>query len=149
MDGQERDPLRVVIQTRPAAESDLDDLWRIQSACLPAVQWNVADYLRHECLVGTIEDRVAGFAVARRAAADELEILNVAVDPPFRRRGVACRLIEQLLANFHGNVYLEVRASNLGARKLYHSIGFEAVGVRNDYYDTPGESAIVMKFHSC
>jgi ribosomal-protein-alanine N-acetyltransferase len=100
-------------------------------------------------MVATIQDRLAGFAVARRTAADELEILNVAVDPPFRRRGVARRLVEQLLANFRGNVYLEVRASNVAARKLYHSLGFEAIGVRNDYYQAPGESAIVMKFHSC
>jgi ribosomal-protein-alanine N-acetyltransferase len=138
-----------VIQTRAAGESDLDDLWRIQSVSLPAVQWKVADYLRHECIVATIQDRLAGFAVARRTAADELEILNVAVDPPFRRRGVARMLVEQLLANFRGNVYLEVRVSNLAARKLYHSLGFEAIGVRNDYYEAPGESAIVMKFHSC
>ena len=149
MDGRERDPLRVVIQTRAASEPDLDELWRIQSVSLPAVQWKVADYLRHDCIVATIQDRLAGFAVARRTAADELEILNVAVDPPFRRRGVARKLIEQLLSNFRGNVYLEVRASNLAARKLYHSLGFEAIGVRSDYYDSPGESAIVMKFHSC
>ena len=149
MDGRERYPLRIVIQTRPASESDLDDLSRIQSTSLPAVQWNVADYLRFECLVATVQDRLAGFAVVRRTAADELEILNIAVDPPFRRRGVARCLMQQLLANFRGNVYLEVRQSNLAARKLYHSLGFEAIGVRNHYYDSPGESAIVMKFHSC
>ena len=138
-----------MIQTRAAGEPDLEELWRIQSVSLPAVQWKVADYLRHNCIVATIQDRVAGFAVARRTAPDELEILNVAVDPPFRRRGVARMLIGQLLANFRGNVYLEVRVSNLAARKLYHSLGFEAIGVRNCYYEAPGESAIVMKFHSC
>ena len=149
MGGRERDSLRVVIQTRPATESDLDELCRIQSASLPAVQWNVADYLRHECIVATIDDRLAGFAVARHTAADELEILNLAVHPLFRRRGVGRCLVQQLLANFRGNVFLEVRVSNFAARKLYHSLGFEAFGVRNDYYDSPGESAIVMKFHSC
>ena len=82
-----------MIQTRPASESDLDDLWRIQSVSLPAVQWKVTDYLRHECVVATIDDRLAGFAVARQTATDELEILNVAVDPPFRRRGVARCLV--------------------------------------------------------
>ena len=138
-----------MIQTRAASESDLDDLWRIQSACLPAVQWKITDYLRHECIVATIDERLAGFAVARYTAADELEILNIAVDPPLRRRGVARCLVQRLLANFRGNVYLEVRASNFAARKLYHSLGFEVVGVRPDYYDSPGESAIVMKFHSC
>ena len=138
-----------MIQIRPAAESDLDEIWRIQSTCLPAVQWKIADYLRHECRIATIDDRIAGFAVARHTSPDEIEILNLAVDPPFRRRGVARGLITELLANFRGSVYLEVRQSNIAARKLYHSMGFEAIGVRKDYYDSPGESAIVMKFHSC
>jgi len=138
-----------VIRIRPAAESDLDEIWRIQSESLPAVQWKIADYLRHECLIAMIDNQTAGFAVARHPSPEELEILNLAVDPPFRRRGVARSLITQLLANFRGNVYLEVRQSNIAARKLYHSLGFETIGVRKDYYDSPGESAIVMKFHSC
>jgi [ribosomal protein S18]-alanine N-acetyltransferase len=149
MDGRKSCTLRDVIRIRPAAEGDLDEIWRIQSACLPAVHWNVADYLNHECCLATIGDRVAGFAVARHTSPDELEILNVAVDPPFRRQGVARGLIGQLLAHFRGTVYLEVRQSNLAARKLYHSLGFEVIGVRKDYYDSPGESAIVMKFLSC
>ena len=86
------------ISIRPAAESDLDEIWRIQSASLPAVQWNVADYLRHECLVATVGDRLAGFVVARHTAPDELEILNAAVDPPLRRRGVARSLMQQLVS---------------------------------------------------
>lgn len=138
-----------MIAIRPAEESDLDEIWRIQAESLPAVRWNPADYLRHQCVVATIDERLAGFAVARHTAADELEILNVAVDPLFRRRGVARGLVGQLLANFRGTVYLEVRQSNLAARKLYHSLGFEAIGVRKDYYQSPGESAIVMKFYSC
>ena len=138
-----------MIQTRAATDSDLEEIWRIQSQALPAVQWNVSDYLRHECSVATMDNRLAGFLVARHTAPDEVEILNVAVDPPFRRRGVARCLIQQLLANFRGKAFLEVRASNLAARKLYHSLGFEAVAVRPNYYDSPAESAIVMKFHSC
>ncbi|HUJ22343.1 MAG TPA: ribosomal protein S18-alanine N-acetyltransferase [Bryobacteraceae bacterium] len=134
---------------RPATESDLDEIWRIQSASLPAVNWNPADYLRQQCLVAAWKERLAGFAVARHTGPDEMEILNVAVDPPFRRRGVARSLIQQLLAEYRGAVFLEVRQSNLPARKLYHSLGFEAVAVRQDYYDAPAESAIVMKFHSC
>lgn len=138
-----------MIRIRPAVESDLEEIWRIQTESLPAVQWNIADYLRHACLVALSDDRLAGFAVARHTSPEELEILNLAVSPPFRRRGVARSLIAELLANFRGNVYLEVRQSNFAARKLYHSLGFETIGVRKDYYDSPGESAIVMKFHSC
>ena len=134
---------------RPATEADLDEIWRIQSASGQASQWKPADYLLHECVVATVDDRLAGFAVARRTAPDEVEILNVAVDPPFHRRGVARGLIRELIGKNPGTVFLEVRQSNVAARKLYHSLGFETVAVRQDYYSQPMESAIVMKFHSC
>jgi ribosomal-protein-alanine N-acetyltransferase len=141
-----------VIAIRPAAESDLDEIWRIQSVAGHAAQWNPTDYLLHTCVVGVSEDRLAGFAVARLTTPTEpyeMEILNVAVHPGFRRRGLARRLIQRLLEGYRGAVFLEVRQSNLAARKLYHSLGFEVAGVRPDYYSSPGESAIVMKFHSC
>ncbi len=134
---------------RPAEERDLDEIWRIQSGSGEAAQWKPADYMQHMCLVACAEERIAGFAVARRVAPDEIEILNVAVDPPFRRRGAARALIQEMIGRNRGEVYLEVRQSNLAARKLYHSLGFEAIGVRQDYYSGPVESAIVMKFHSC
>jgi ribosomal-protein-alanine N-acetyltransferase len=94
-------------------------------------------------------ERIAGFAVARHTAPDELEILNVAVDPPCRRRGVARSLIQQLLANYRGTVWLEVRQSNSAARMFYNDLGFQVNAVRENYYSAPHESAIVMKFHSC
>jgi [ribosomal protein S18]-alanine N-acetyltransferase len=134
---------------RPATEADLDEIWRIQAESGHAAQWKPADYLLHECIVATAEGRLSGFAVARRTAADEIEILNVAVDPPFRRRGIGRSLIRELIGKNPGVVFLEVRQSNIAARKLYHSLGFEAAGVRQDYYSQPVESAIVMKFHSC
>jgi [ribosomal protein S18]-alanine N-acetyltransferase len=134
---------------RPATEGDLDEIWRIQAASGEAAQWKPADYLMQACLVATVDDRLAGFAVARRTAPDEIEILNVAVDPPLRRRGIGRSLLQELIGQNPGTVFLEVRQSNVPARKLYHSLGFEAAGVRQDYYGGPVESAIVMKFHSC
>jgi ribosomal-protein-alanine N-acetyltransferase len=147
-----------VISIRPAQESDLDEIWRIQAASSQAAQWNPADYLLHQCLVavesGAIGspagfERITGFAVARHTAPDELEVLNVAVDPPSRRRGVARGLIQQLLNNYRGTVWLEVRQSNAAARQLYHALGFQVNSVRENYYNAPSESAIVMKLHSC
>jgi len=138
-----------VIEIRRATESDLDEISRIQAASPEAAQWNVAGYLSYECLVAVAEDRIAGFLVARQTAPDECEILNLAVDMPLRRRGVARSLVQHWLSGRSGSVFLEVRPSNLAARKLYHSFGFEAVAVRSGYYNPPGESAIVMKFHSC
>jgi ribosomal-protein-alanine N-acetyltransferase len=134
---------------RPAAETDLEEIWRIQSEPGQAAQWKPADYMQHLCLVACVDERIAGFAVARHVAPDEIEILNVAVDPVFRRRGAARSLIQQLIGKYPVAAYLEVRQSNLAARKLYHSLGFETIAVRQDYYSAPVESAIVMKFHSC
>jgi len=134
---------------RPAAETDLDEIWRIQSGSEQAAQWTPADYVQHMCLVAIVEERLAGFVVARRVAPDEIEILNVAVNPVFRRRGAARELIRKLIGENPGTAYLEVRQSNLPARKLYHSLGFETIAIRQDYYSRPVESAIVMKFHSC
>jgi len=134
---------------RPATEADLDEIWRIQAESGQAAQWKAADYLMHECLVATVDGRLTGFAVARRTAPDEIEILNVAVDPASRRRGIGRSLIRGLIGKNPGIVFLEVRQSNIAARKLYHSLGFEVAGVRQDYYSQPMESAIVMKFHSC
>lgn len=138
-----------MITIRPAAESDLEDIWRIQSHAEQAAQWNPADYLSQLCVVAMVSGTTAGFAVARSTAPDELEILNVAVDPPFRRRGVARKLIQEVLTGHPGAVFLEVRQSNVAARKLYHSLGFETIAVRKEYYSDSGEPAIVMKFHSC
>jgi len=138
-----------MVSLRPATEADLDEIWRIQSASGQASQWKPADYLLHDCMVATVEDGLLGFAVARRTAPDEIEILNVAVDSASRRRGIGRSLVRELIGKSPGTVFLEVRQSNIAARKLYHSLGFEVAGVRQDYYSQPMESAIVMKFHSC
>ena len=147
-----------MISIRPATESDLDEIWRIQAASGQAAQWNPAEYLRYQCLVAVDSgavglpaevERITGFAVARQTAPDEMEILNVAVDPPCRRRGVARGLIQQLLNNYRGTVWLEVRQSNSAARQLYHALGFQVNSVRENYYNAPPDSAIVMKLHSC
>jgi ribosomal-protein-alanine N-acetyltransferase len=53
------------------------------------------------------------------------------------------------LRAFHGDVFLEVRESNVVAQEFYKSLGFKALSRRLGYYDLPPETAIVMKFHSC
>jgi len=139
----------VNVVTRAALPSDLDEIARIQSESPGAASWRAADYLANQCVVALSEGRVAGFIACRRTAPDESEILNLAVDPQFRRRGVARQLVEQVLEALHGALFLEVRESNHAARKLYESLGFRVIALREKYYNEPEESAIVMKFHSC
>ncbi len=80
--------------------------------------------------------------------AEEISLLNVAVDPEYRRRGVGAALVE--LAKRRGQarggrvVFLEVRASNEAALSLYSSRGFEQVGIRKGYYRSEDEDALVL-----
>jgi ribosomal-protein-alanine N-acetyltransferase len=90
-----------------------------------------------------------GFLVTRRVSADELEILNLAVAPAHRRRGVAQALLRAVLQSLEGTAFLEVRESNGAARKFYESMGFRTLGRRPGYYTDPHEAAIVMTFRSC
>jgi ribosomal-protein-alanine acetyltransferase len=134
---------------RRGAASDLDAVAVIQARCPEAAQWDVTGYLQYHLLVAVREGQVEGFLVSRLAGEDECEILNLGVDPEFRRRGLARGLVGTLVSGFRGGVYLEVRESNQAARNLYNSMGFQEVSCRQGYYDTPPEAAIVMKFHSC
>ena len=132
---------------RPATTEDLAAIAAIQSRSPEASQWDPPSYLIHDCLVAQ-ETRVLGFLVARRTAPDEREILNVAVDPGERRKGIARALLEAELGRGGNHWFLEVRESNSCAIKVYQSVGFRAVARREAYYSNPPEAAIVMKFDS-
>ena len=134
---------------RPGEPGDLDAIAAIQAASPEAAPWPPGDYLRYDLRVAVRQQRVAGFLVTRRTAEAEAEVLNLAVDPDFRRQGVARALICAFLHNFQGDVFLEVRCSNSSARGFYKSLGFQELTLRKDYYEMPPEAAIVMKFHSC
>ena len=133
---------------RPGSEHDLAEVAAIQAACPEAAQWDVRDYLRYGFLVAVCGGRIAGFAVARRLAADESELLNLAVDPRSRRRGIGRRLMAECTKKYPGTLWLEVRESHSTARKFYERLGFTECGRRADYYAEGRETAIVMNFHS-
>lgn len=127
---------------RAGTAADLERVEAIQKASPEASQWTVSDYLYYSFLVAEIDGAVAGFAVWRGVDVDEWELLNIAVDPAFRGRGVGRALIDALPA---GRVFLEVRESNAGARRLYEQCGFVAIGKRRRYYQHPAEDGIVLE----
>ena len=133
---------------RPATAGDLREIAQIQAASTEASQWAVEAYLTHRCAVATEGDTILGFLVTRPTAPAEHEILNLAVRPEARRKGVGTALLLQALTE-GGDWFLEARESNLGARRLYESLGFSIVGVRRDYYASPPESGIVMRKGKC
>lgn len=138
----------MTIDLRPGSGGDLGSIAQIQAASPEAGQWDVQEYLKYDFLVALCDGHVAGFAASRRVAEGESELLNLAVDPAFRRRGIARRLIGALTSGHPGTLWLEVRESNLGARKLYESLGFCEAGRRPGYYPDSGEAALVMNVHS-
>ena len=133
---------------REATPEDLAAIAAIQSSSPEASQWEAASYLDQDCLVAVLSGRVVGFLATRATAADEGEILNMAVEPQFRRTGIGRMLLETLLAKGRRVWFLEVRESNYGAINLYKTLGFSPAGRRENYYDEPVEAAIVMRLFS-
>lgn len=133
---------------REATLGDLPGIARVQAASPEASHWPPHEYLALRCTVAEVEGVVVGFLVTRETAPGEHEILNLAVDPQVRRRGIARSLLASELLTRGNQWYLEVRASNQAAISLYESFHFHKVGVRNNYYDSPPESAIVMRIFS-
>ena len=115
--------------------------------------WSARDF--RECvasdvvfLVAAASDGVAGYVIAQDAA-DEGEILNLAVAPGRQRGGIGRALVEQVLGALAGRgarrVFLEVREANTAARALYAALGFREVGRRPRYYRRPVEDAIILR----
>lgn len=117
--------------------------------------WNATQYRDsmasgHDCwLLRTASGDIAACCVASRLF-DEVEILDVAVAPEWRRKGVGERLLRQIIAQLPedtARMILEVRASNRAARGLYHKLGFSEDGRRKNYYpkvDGTREDALLM-----
>ncbi len=134
-------------------EGDLEEVVRIERASFPN-PWTHEQFrsgIEGDAptfgLVVRREDRIAGYAVAR-AVAGEGEILNVAVSPGERRRGLGralvVRVLEEARARGATEVHLEVRSGNRAAIGLYRSLGFRTRGRRRGYYAGTGDDAWVM-----
>ncbi len=135
-------PLRI----RGLEESDAGAVNSIQSSAQEAAQWDLSGYPRETTWIAEVAGEVAGFIAVRAVAADEHEVLNLAVAVEWRRQGVARRLLEHAMRVLPGEWFLEVRESNGAARKLYEGMGFEAVGRRRAYYRDPEEDALILKY---
>jgi ribosomal-protein-alanine acetyltransferase len=83
-----------------------------------------------------------------RNLGEEIEILDLAVDPIRRRQGHAAFLLRNFLRHASRSaskkIFLEVRPSNAAAIALYQKFGFQISGRRPNYYRNPGEAALLM-----
>jgi ribosomal-protein-alanine N-acetyltransferase len=133
--------------------ADLDQVHAIEEASLTP-PWP-EDAYRSELstnrlatyLVARVGDEIAGFG-GLWLMVDEAHVTTFAVHPRWRRRRIGERLLLALLdvalARRAREATLEVRLSNLPARRLYEKYGFRPVGIRPRYYSDNGEDALIM-----
>jgi len=129
----------------------IDDLCLIESASNP-FPWNRRMF-EQELQVGSstffvaiLDGKAIGFA-GLRIHGDFAELMNIAVDPRFRRFGVGGSILDFLISIANNEklngIFLDVRQSNVAAEKLYISRGFNNVGRRVNYYGN--EDALLME----
>ncbi|MEO8580245.1 MAG: ribosomal protein S18-alanine N-acetyltransferase [Gemmatimonadales bacterium] len=140
---------------RPALETDLNEVVLIERASF-ADPWSEESFRRlligpsaiFQVLVVPPDDAIVGYVIAY-AVEEDAELLNVAVVPNHRGRGLAGQMVDALLIELGGRgvrtAFLEVRESNGAARALYGSRGFTEIGRRTSYYRRPVEDALVMR----
>jgi len=140
---------------RPARRDDVDDIAAIERRAFsdpwsansfralfgnPIVHFAVAE--------DAVTGRILGYVVAWFVV-DEAEIANLAVSDDARRAGVGAMLLDHAIMTAERRngrvVFLEVRESNVAARALYASRGFEVAGRRSKYYRKPVEDALVLR----
>ncbi len=99
------------------------------------------------CLGAFAGERLIGYIIVSRYV-DAWHVMNIAVDPDERRRGIATQLLEALFEltaqNQQRGYTLEVRVTNAGAIDLYERLGFRRRGIRRGYYTDNREDALVM-----
>lgn len=99
-------------------------------------------------LVAKEGERVAGY-IGSQTCGDESDMMNVAVHPDFRRKGIAGSLVDTLVAELKTresrSLTLEVRASNAPAIALYEKLGFSQIGRRKNYYRNPKEDGLILR----
>lgn len=99
-------------------------------------------------LVAEEDGHVAGY-IGSQTVCEESDMMNVAVHPDFRRRGIGEALVKALETELRARgshcLTLEVRASNAPAIALYEKLGFSQAGLRKNYYRDPKEDALILR----
>ncbi len=117
--------------------------------------WSEEDFVnclrQRNCIgmVAELDDRVVGFMVYELHK-NRLHLLNFAVAPDMRRRGVGHAMVEKLVGKLsldrRNRIMLEVRETNLAAQLFFRSAGFRAISVLRDFYEDTEEDAYLMQY---
>ncbi len=137
------------------SHDDIDEVIKIEAVSFPC-PWSRSQFekelqnpLSHSFtarLDKSNNKTLAGYIIIWLVA-EEAHVLNIAVHPDFKKKGIGKKIIQFVLdfltERYTRAVYLEVRHSNIAAQKLYEGFGFSQIGIRKNYYDNR-EDAIVM-----
>jgi len=144
--------MKTAVDIRTLTLADLDVIEEIERRSYPT-PWSRSMFAGELakpaslCLGAFEGEQLGGYLIVSRYV-DAWHVMNIAVDPGLRRRGVATALLERLFElteDGSGRGYtLEVRVSNDGAIKLYERLGFTARGIRRGYYTDNREDALIM-----
>jgi [ribosomal protein S18]-alanine N-acetyltransferase len=140
------------VNIRSAVFEDLPAILAMERQASTGAHWTQEQYAElvraGVVLVAEQGGQCCGFLCAK-AVAGEWEIENVVVGEPVRRRGIADALLRELLRQVQSPggsaIWLEVRESNLPARRLYEKNGFVERGRRSGYYREPIEDAVLYQ----
>jgi len=144
-------PPAAAIEVRRLTYADLPQVVAIERRAFTS-PWSLAMFVLELskpsgiCLAAMLEGRLSAYLICSRY--DRVwHIMNVAVDPDCRRRGLATALLTRLIERVdddEARYTLEVRRSNGQAIELYERFGFLVAGLRRRYYQDNGEDALVM-----
>jgi ribosomal-protein-alanine N-acetyltransferase len=117
--------------------------------------WTEEDFIRclrqRNCIgmVAEHDERVVGFMIYELHK-NRLHILNFAVHPEFRRRGVARGMVRKLIGKLspqrRNRILLEIRETNLAAQLFFREAGFRAISVLREFYEDTPEDAYLMQY---
>lgn len=137
---------------RKMEKSDAIQLAALEAQCF-SVPWSVQSFTDEaenslaSYYIAVFDGEIIGYAGFWRVI-DEGHITNIAVNPSFRRNGIASALLSRIIREGYDShlifFTLEVRKSNSAAQELYKSFGFKPLGARKAYYHEPLEDAVIM-----
>ena len=137
---------------RPMIVEDLEQVVEIEKASMPS-PWSKELFEeelkrdRARYFVGEIDGQVAGY-MGYWEAPQEAHIINLAISPQFRQKGLGFQMLEYCLRFAYNQgarlATLEVRESNEAAQRLYEKMNFRTVAIRKKYYSDNQENAVVM-----
>lgn len=138
---------------RPMEQDDIGQVYEIEELSYPnpwpltLFQQEVSTKGYSRPFVAHKGERVIGYAISW-VVLDEVHLMNIAIHPAMRRRGVGHALMQRIIQLARERacrwVTLEVRVSNRPARNFYHCYYFREVGRRKNYYTDNNEDAILM-----